>query len=111
MFVSFLYNYGYRKEVLLISNNAYMISYDLNSPGQDYEGMHSAIRDFEVCNSYMKYLDSTYLIISDLKAKDIFEHLDQFLDSSDDILIIEVNNHWYAKLPKDALKWLRDHLN
>lgn len=94
-----------------MASYAYMISYDLNSPGQDYDGLHSAIRNYEVCNSYMKYLDSTYIITSDLKPKNIFEHLDQFLDSSDNILIMEVNNYWYARLPNDALEWLRNNLN
>lgn len=88
----------------------YIISYDLNSPGQNYSGLHDAIKKFKVCDGYMKYLDSTYVVISQLSAKEIFDILYQYLDNSDRILIIEVIGHWHAQLPDDAYEWLHKHL-
>ena len=81
----------------------FAVCYDLNKPGQDYKDLYNALQSF---GGYMHYLDSTWFISSNLSASQIFGKLSPFIDNTDNLLIIEVTNHWYAKLPQEGLDWL-----
>ncbi len=62
----------------------YLISYDLDRPGQDY---HRLIRELERLGA-KKVLFSEWLFKSTSSAKDIRDHLGRFADANDMLLVV-----------------------
>lgn len=79
----------------------YMISYDLNSPGQKYKEINTILRSDKVSTAYTKKLETTVLIRSNLSALEIIEELESSLDTSDRFIITEI-------LPSNYSGWLTD---
>lgn len=50
----------------------YAISYDLNSPGQNYQNLYEEIKSF---GGYWHYLDSTWLVSTRLSANQMTERM------------------------------------
>ena len=84
----------------------YMITYDLNKPGQNYDKLYEAIQAASSYNTWMHYLDSTWFIQSTLSTKQVFEKLEPHIDKNDNLLVMEVKNNYYGRLPKDAWDYL-----
>lgn len=85
----------------------FVVSYDLNNPGQNYDDLYKAIRSI---GSWWHYLDSTWLVSTNLTAKNIYDRLSPHLDSNDRILIIEAGKNWHARINDQAYQWIRLHL-
>ena len=83
----------------------YLISYDLNAPGKNYDGLYKAIENASN-GTWCRPLRSVYIIKSSLSSKDIYDHLAPCLDSSDRVLVIEVTNKAYWYLDEDISDYL-----
>ena len=83
----------------------YLISYDLNAPGKNYNDLYEAIKNASN-GTWCKPLSSVYIIHSSLSAKAIYDRLSPCLDSNDSVLIIEVKNNAYWYLDKDVSDYL-----
>lgn len=81
----------------------YLISYDLKTPGKDYQDLYDAIKS---CGAWRHYLDSTWLLTTYKPAKDIFEILQPHLDTSDHILIVRLASESCGWLPREAWDWI-----
>jgi hypothetical protein len=66
----------------------YSISYDLHNPGQNYEDLHEAIKDF---GGWWHHLESTWLVDTSSSASDIAEELYPHLDSNDELLVTRLS--------------------
>ncbi len=86
---------------------SYMISYDLNSPGQNYEKLHAEIKNQ---GAWWHYLDSTWIVNSKKSAAEIRDSLVQHLDSNDNILVVKLQGTWASKFNQKANKWLKNNL-
>jgi hypothetical protein len=86
----------------------YNISYDLKKEGQKYEELHKAIKGASNNDTWMHYLESTWIIKSYLSSTQIYEKLEPFIDSNDRIIIMEVTKNYYGFLPKDAWPYLKN---
>ena len=76
----------------------YMITYDLNKEGQDYENVIQAIKDAST-GVWCSYWKSSFLIKSNLKtANEVFDKIRPYLDGNDRLLVIEVKEHYYGRL-------------
>ncbi len=84
----------------------YLISYDLNKPGQNYDDLYEAIKELGI---WWHYLDSTWLVKADLNATQIRDHLRKTTDDNDHFLVIGVTNEFDGWLPEKAWEWLRQH--
>lgn len=84
----------------------YVISYDLNSPGQNYEKLYDAIISY---GTYFHALDSTWLIESKASSLDIANHLKRYMDSNDKLIVAEIttNTAWVGFTGKGS-EWLKD---
>lgn len=80
-------------------SKVYLITYDLNSEGQNYENVIQSIKDSALY--WCTYWDSSFLIKSNLTANQIFDKIKPYIDSNDRLIIIEANpaNHqgWLEK--------------
>lgn len=76
----------------------YLITYDLRVPGRDYISLYNTIKEY---GDWQHPVESTWFISSNLQADDIYNHLFQFIDKNDRLLVIQVNQTnkqgWLAK--------------
>ena len=86
----------------------YLISYDLNKPGQNYADLYEAIKSAGV---WWHYLDSTWLLDTWLTAAQVSDKLRPCIDDNDNILVIGVTNEYAGWLPQKAWDWLRVRMN
>lgn len=85
----------------------YMITYDLNSTGQRYNELISAIK--EASNGrWCTYWKSSYLIQSPLSPSQIADRLKPYLDSNDRLIVIEVKRNYEGWLTDDEWSYIND---
>lgn len=71
----------------------YMITYDLNESGQNYDKVIEAIK-FASSGVWCSYWKSSWLIHSYLPTSDaVYELIDPYIDGNDSIIVIEVKNN------------------
>lgn len=87
--------------------NTFIISFDLISPGQDYQAVYDYIERY---NDWIKPLQTFYLVHTSKSAGDIRDEIKSITDSNDKTIVIKVNTSSWAthKLPKTA-EWLNKH--
>ncbi|WBP93195.1 hypothetical protein O6072_18460 [Mycolicibacterium neoaurum] len=88
--------------------SAILITYDLNKPGQDYDRLYEKIKGL---GDWWHYLDSTWIVITYISIADVRDQLLQVMDSSDNLLILNISGDAYdGWLSKDAWDWLKSHV-
>jgi hypothetical protein len=83
----------------------YAINYDLKEPGRDYVGLYEAIKG---CGAWWHYLESTWLVDTNLDAEGIWKRLSPHFDENDRALVIGVTKNYQGWLPNDAWEWIND---
>lgn len=76
--------------------STYLITYDLNAQGQNYERVIKAIKECSV--SWYSAWKSSYLIKSNMTTKQINDCISQNLDGNDTLFVIEVNDNYNGRL-------------
>ena len=66
------------------------ISYDLNSPGQDYE---TIIKEIKSLGIWEKVQKSLWYVQSTLTVKQVSDRLTQYIDTNDSIIVIDASNN------------------
>ena len=85
----------------------YLISYDLNKTGQDYKVLYDTIKNLGN-NIWMHPLDSTWLIKSNLTAKQIYDKLKPIIDDNDLLFISEITKNYSGWLQTDLWDYLKN---
>lgn len=83
----------------------YLITYDLNKPGQKYEDLHKAIKSY---GTWAHHLDSTWIIETSSSLQVVADHLVNQIDNSDTLLVIEVKNNYSGWMPKKFWEWMKN---
>ncbi|GED09171.1 hypothetical protein [Cellulosimicrobium cellulans] len=86
---------------------AILVTYDLNTPGQDYSTLHKAIK--EAGSSWWHYLDSTWIVSGyGLTAADVSAALLPHMDKNDNLLVLNISGDTYSGwLSQDAWDWIK----
>lgn len=89
--------------------NTILISYDLNTPGQDYGKLTDALKEY---GTYWHHLDSFWLVRTESNAVEVRDHIKEYLDKNDELLVINVTGDAAAwrGFNDSGSKWLKDHL-
>lgn len=74
----------------------YIISYDLDNPGQRYDEIIKIITEKISTGAWCHYLDSTYLLRSELTPSQMVEKLKPSLDNNDRMFISEIHPDNYG---------------
>ena len=82
----------------------YIITYDLNKPGQDYESLINEIKRY----NWIKVMKSTWFVKSSKSAQEIYTHLRRYIDDSDRIFISEITRNHAGWLNNAVWQWLND---
>lgn len=86
----------------------YMITYDLNKEGQKYNKVIEAINECSI-EQYSVW-KSSYLIKSDMTAKQISDKISQFLDGNDKMIVIEAKSNYDGWLPHGSWEYLQEKI-
>lgn len=81
----------------------YAINYDLKQPNRDYSGVFEAIKS---CGYWWHYLESTWLVDTNLGAQEIWDRLSPHVHSKDRVLVHAVGHDRQGWLPQDAWAWI-----
>ena len=87
----------------------FLVSYDLNKPGQDYKDLIEAIKGLS--DTWWHHLDSTWVLEHPGPSKAIRDGLTPHLDASDELLVVKLTGEgaWTGFNEKGS-KWLKDNL-
>lgn len=87
---------------------SYSINYDLRQPGRDYKKLHAAIESY---GTYYHFLDSAWMIRTTSTAAQIRDHLKQFMDANDALVVMKLTGEaaWFG-IPNDGSVWIKDQL-
>lgn len=86
----------------------YVISYDLNKPGQDYKSLYEAIK---ACGNWWHCLDSTWMVSSTMTAIDIANKLWPHMDRNDKLLVTPIaSGAAWAGFTGDCESWIKKNL-
>ena len=89
----------------------FLIGYDLNKKGQDYETLIEEIKKLSL-DGWWHCLDSTWILKSNMTASGILDHLRKFMDSNDELLVIELQKgvQWASFFGEECNEWLQENL-
>jgi len=85
-----------------------LVGYDLNRPGQNYEGLIGALK----AKPWWHHLDSTWLIRTEETPVQLRDRLARHIDSGDELLVIDVTSRaaaWQG-IDQSGGQWIKDHL-
>jgi len=81
----------------------YLITYDLNKEGKNYDGVYAAIKKL---GKWWHYLDSNWLVETSSSASEIGSILNKEIDKDDSLLVVRVMNEHAGWLPQEAWDWI-----
>jgi hypothetical protein len=86
----------------------YLVGYDLDKPGQDYNDLIKAIK---ALGSWWHCLDSTWIIKTDWSAIQIRDNLQKHIDSNDKLLVVLLSGEGaWVGFDSQCSNWLKDNL-
>lgn len=87
---------------------SYVITYDLNKAGQNYEALEKAIKSY---NAWAKIATTTFVIRSDNSSNGIRDHLKAQMDANDELFVGKLSGEGaWSGLGEKVSQWLKDHL-
>lgn len=84
--------------------SVYIVTYDLNAPGQDYTPLIRAIERYTHC----KALKSAYFIDTNLEASTVRDGLMTLIDGNDTLFVMNITRGWGANRHTAATNWLNE---
>lgn len=81
-----------------------LITYDLNKLGQKYDELYEVIKNIGV---WWHYLDSTWLVRTNLNVNQVSDKMLGVLDDNDHFLVIDITgDSMQGWLPQKAWDWI-----
>ena len=86
-----------------------MVAYYLKKSDRDYESLINYLKSF---GTWWHYLDSAWLVVTDLSASQLRDNLIKYIDSADELFIMDVTDDDWATvgLTKQATDWLQQNM-
>ena len=84
-----------------------LISYDLHKPKQEYAELYEKIKN--IGSTWWHYLDSVWLVDTNLSPQDVWESLTPAIDKDDYVFVTRVSADpgYSGWLPQKAWDWLK----
>lgn len=87
-----------------------LITYDLKSPDKDYAPLYEAIK--KCGDKWWHYLESVWLVHTNLSPNECFERLRENLDGGDRCLVVHITSQQrQGWLPTKAWEWIKANDN
>lgn len=82
-----------------------IVAYDLNSPGQNYEGVRAVIRSLGL---WYQFQYSLFFVQADLTPEEAYEHVRPFMDANDKLMVAEATQAFVGDYPMNDIVALRE---
>jgi len=83
-----------------------IINFALKNQSKNYSPFFEAIKS---CGAWWHFLDSTWIVSTQYSADKVSNHLQQFIDTSTDYLLVaRLQKEYEGWLPQDAWNWLNN---
>lgn len=86
--------------------NIYLITYDLNSPGQNHTKVLEKIKQFD----WAKLSESSYAVKTNYNATQIYTLFSSLLDKNDNFYVIHLTRDFNGQGPNAVNEWLGKNL-
>jgi CRISPR/Cas system-associated endoribonuclease Cas2 len=84
----------------------YLITYDLNKSGQNYQVLYDLLEKYDYIRD--PGLDSVWFISTTKTAEKLAEHIQNVLDENDRIFVTKLNSFEYnGWMHEDIWKWIK----
>lgn len=87
----------------------YMVTYDLRTPGQQYDDLYGRIKQYA---AWCHALESVWFVASKGTATQVRDELLRLIDSNDGLVVTSITkgNSAWTGLTDEIGKWLKDNL-
>lgn len=86
---------------------ALLITYDLNTPGQEHDKILDKIKTF---NGWARLSESSYAVSTSLAPNQVYSQFESLLDSNDHIWIVSLKKPYSGFGSKKVIDWLDANL-
>ena len=85
----------------------HVVSYDLRTPGRNYEGLYRAIRNLGL---WCHPLESFWFLDTLRSVQQVRDALNPHIDANDGLIVVRAMAHDWAAygIPNDCVVWLND---
>ncbi len=89
----------------------FLIAYDLNK-GETSSEYKRLIDQIKKLGSWAKPLESTWFVVSESSASEIRDHLKKFIDSNDELLVMNVTDDDWGTMgvDKKVTDWMKRNI-
>lgn len=85
--------------------SVYLLTYDLNQPGQNYQSLYNALKSYG--NNSISIMDSVWFVCDSRSATDVYNDFVKHIDQTDRIFVVEVTHNSQGWLAPCHSEWLR----
>lgn len=82
----------------------YLVTYDLNRPGQDYQELYDRIKQ---CGNAWHGMQNTWFVETTKSAAQIRDHVGPALDRGDKLFVSRVQEAAWQGFADDGTSWIR----
>lgn len=86
--------------------NIYVITYDLRTPGQDYQRLYQEIKKSDCCHA----MDSVWLIFTAEDADQINQRLRRKIDQNDFLFVCRLSADRNGWMRRDVWNWINQRV-
>jgi hypothetical protein len=87
---------------------SYLIGYDLNKSGQEYETL---IEEIKKLGTWWHCLDSTWIIKANSSTSIVRDHLKKIIDNNDELLVVCLTGEGaWTGFSDECSNWLKNNL-
>ncbi len=92
-------------------NKTFLIAYDLNK-GETSSEYLRLIKEIKELGTWAKPLESTWLVVTTGSAATVRDHLNKFIDSNDELLVMDVSGDDWGTygINADVTKWMNANI-
>ena len=88
----------------------YFISYNLGGSEEKYASVESVIKDCCYNDTWIHYIDNTWIIKSQMSADQIGRRLNSITQDEDSFIVVEGTDNYAGWLPKEGFDFLYNRI-
>jgi hypothetical protein len=83
-----------------------VVTYKLKQPASSYTELFEVLKSQD---GWAHYMDSTWLVATDLSPEQLFQQLIEYIVKGDRVLITKLSPGYHGWLPMKAWDWIKRH--
>lgn len=83
---------------------AYLITYDLNRPGQNYDVLFAALKNI---GTHWHFMQNAWIVQTQLSAEQVRDNLARYIDRNDKLWVSLITEAAWRGLSDDGNRWIQ----